>query len=78
MMLSSIDYRTTQSKNQFKNHKHHRIEFYIRNALAFGALSSQAEAEINRLATLGNLSPHECTLLAVLRDSIQEGHIRRV
>jgi hypothetical protein len=54
------------------------IEFYIRYALAFGELSTQAEAEIHRLATQGEASPRECTLLAVLRDAIQDGCVRRV
>jgi hypothetical protein len=54
------------------------IEAYVRNALTFKELSPGAEAQINQLKASGNLSVRELTLLAILRDAIQDGCIRRV
>lgn len=54
------------------------LESFVRKTLAFGEISTAAEAKLNHLARQGNVSPRDEMLLAILRDAIQDGCIRRV
>jgi hypothetical protein len=54
------------------------LESSIRTALELGELSPGAEAQIQRLATASNLSRHDRCLLALLKDAVSEGYIRRI
>ncbi len=53
------------------------IEFFVRNALNCGVLVPAAEAQIQRLVQRGGLSERDRSLLAILRDAIQDGCIQR-
>jgi hypothetical protein len=53
------------------------IAVYVRSALAFGTILASTEVKIDRLAKQGHLSPHESTLLVVLRHALQDGSICR-
>ena len=53
------------------------IEFFVRNALNSGILLPAAEAQLQRLVTQGSLSDRDRSLLAILKDAIQDGCIQR-
>ncbi len=70
---------TSAPKNQVsQEQQQHSIESLVRAALSIGELSPAAEIEINNLVVRGNLSTLDCTMLAILRDAIQDGCIRRL
>ena len=51
------------------------IQRLARAALAFGVLSANAQEQINSLIAKGELSRHDCLLVAVLKDAIKEGRV---
>jgi hypothetical protein len=63
------------STNDNLNTNKNSIKLLVRSALAFGVLSTTAEAQINLLVTKGTLSSQEWLLVAVLRDAIQDGRV---
>jgi len=54
------------------------LEPWIRAALILGELSPAAQAHINHLVGVGQLSASEYRLLALLKDAIRTGHIVQV
>jgi hypothetical protein len=65
----------TSTSNSPEN-KTNSIQVLARPALAFGVLSSAAEAQIDSLVAKGGLSSQDCLLVAVLKDAIKEGRVR--
>jgi hypothetical protein len=62
--------------NQFETVKG-SVRSLGRAALAFGLLTPAAEAEINRSLAKEELSSYDLLVLAVLKDALQEGRVRR-
>ncbi len=72
-MVSFLDRSSSHSVSPLTS-----LESCIRKSLAFGKLSSSTEAQINALVLEGQLSSRDYTLLAILRDALQDGAVRRV